>query len=310
MRRRIGRGFQGLLGRRGRAEACARLPFDPDDLERRLLWIFGLPGTPTAWLLQALCRPLRMDASKPLGFEVDDPSTAVEALPVEDFHVTTHIAPMLGVPVERGGRLVPATLNNYLGIKPAYAFARGYRDVWAPAMRRLILVRAHALQVLAAREGVALVEPRRVLITEPGAYATDLIMSLFPRSRLLCLVRDGRDTVAMDVERGPRRDDGERLESVASTARDWACTADAIAHGFRSHPRRLRRMVRFEELMADPAACVASIRAWLGFTAPDLAPPPMPERSVANGCGQLSDAEREAVGDVMGSRLTALGYDS
>jgi hypothetical protein len=62
--------------------------------------------------------------------------------------------------------------------------------------------------------------------------------------------------------------------------------------------------------MADPAACVASIRAWLGFTAPDLAPPPMPERSVANGCGQLSDAEREAVGDVMGSRLTALGYDS
>jgi hypothetical protein len=296
MTRRIRRAFGGLVGKRRRHQAYyAGLPFDPDELEGRLVWIFGSPATPSRWLLQELCRPVRLDQSAPMGFDADDGSAAVEALPIEDFAVSTHISPMLGVPVERDGRLVPATLNNYLGVKPAYAFARDYGDVWQPAMRRLILVRANAVQAMAGRDGLALADPPSILIADSGGYVADVIMSLFPRARLLCLVRDGRETTA------------------AATPLVWACTADALTHAYEAHPQALRRMVRYEDLTADPVSCVASLRAWLGVAAPAQAPAPIPEpatpASAPRGEHQ-SEAERAAAAEIMQPRLTALGYQS
>jgi hypothetical protein len=312
--RRIRRAFHRLLGKRGQAQAYAGLPFEPDDLERRLVWVFGSRATPSRWLLQELCQPLRLDASKPLGFAAEDESIAVEALPIEDFLVTTHIAPMLGVPVEAEGRLLPATLNNYLGVKPAYAFARDYREVWQPAMRRLILVRAHALQAMAGRDGLALAPSPRILIADSGGYAADLIMSFFPRARLLCLVHDGRETVRMDVDGAPPGAERGRLRAAAeATARDWACTADAMTHAYQAHAPALRRMVRYEDLIADPASCIASLRAWLGVAASARTPAPIPEpAAVASAAWDevLSDAERAAAAEIMEPRLTGLGYES
>jgi Sulfotransferase family len=204
---------------------------------------------------------------------------------------------MLGVPVEADGRLLPATLNNYLGVKPAYAFARDYREVWQPAMRRLILVRAHALQAMAGRDGLALAPSPSILIADSGGYAADVIVSLFPRARLLCLIRDGRDTVITDE----------------AAARDWACTADAMTHAYQGHAPALRRMVRYEDLIADPASCIASLRAWLGVAAPTRTPAPIPEPTTVTSAAwdeDLSDAERAAAAEIMAPRLTALGYES
>lgn len=295
---RIRRALDELLGRRGRrTEVDAGLPFDPGELERRLVWIFGSQATPARWLLQELCRPLRLDDSTPWGFDAGDISSAARALPIDDPKITTHLSPAFGVPVERDGRLVPATLNNYLGVKPAYVFARDYRDVWGPAIRRLILVRAYALQTTAQRQGLAVADSPTIMIADSGGYATDVLMSLFERSRLICLVRDGRDTVRADVDGGV-------------SALDWACTADAILHGYRRHPSRLRRMVRYEELIAEPAASVASLREWLGLEPPTGAPAPLDEPSPPGEWRELPDEDQQAAREVMGSRLTALGYES
>jgi hypothetical protein len=312
MTRRFRRTLNGLLGSRARSKAYAGLPFDPDDLERRLVWIFGSAGTSSTWLLQELCRPLRLDAAKPLGFEVNDGSTAgVQTLPIEDFQVTTHVAPMLGVPVERDGRLVPATLNNYLGVKPAYAFARDYSEVWGAAMRRLILVRANALETMAAREGPALARSPSILIEDPGGYATDVIMSLFPRARLVCLVRDGREALGENTSEAPSGGERESPPEVEARAKLWACAADAMTVAYGSHAPARRRIVRHEDLVADPASCIASLRDWLGLPALDRAPSPMPDQSTvpAPVWRELADTERTAAAEIMRPRLSALGYE-
>src|SRR6476659_10016380 len=155
----------------------AGLPFDPDELESRLVWIFGSPRTGSTWLLEQLCDPLRPDDSQPMGFAAPDRRGAApfDALPVNEFRVSSHIAPELGDPVEVDGRLLPATLNNYLGKKPAYVFARDYEQVWRPAVRRLVLVRLFAVQAMAARAGVPLVASPTMFIKEVnGSYAADL----------------------------------------------------------------------------------------------------------------------------------------
>jgi len=323
----------------------AGLPFDPDELESRLVWIFGSPRTGSTWLLEQLCDPLRPDDSQPMGFAAPDRRGAApfDALPVNEFRVSSHIAPELGDPVEVDGRLLPATLNNYLGKKPAYVFARDYEQVWRPAVRRLVLVRLFAVQAMAARAGVPLVASPTMFIKEVnGSYAADLVMSLFPRSRILFLIRDGRDVVDSRVHavreggwlarqqgQAQFKGDEERLQWVRKAMLEWACAVDATTSAYEAHARRLRRMVRYEDLIRDTPGCVGSLFEWLALRRE----PERVERIVAahsftalpeerGGASKkrraarpglwrenLSDAEKSAADEIMGSRLAELGYE-
>ncbi len=322
------------------------LPFDPDELEARLVWIFGSPRTGSTWLLEQLCDPVRPDDSKPTGFAVMErrESSPLDAVPVNEFHASTHLAPALGDPVEVDGRLLPATLNNFLDRegKPSYVFASDYEEVWRPAMRRLVLVRLFAVQAMAAREGLPLVASPTLLIKEVnGSHAADVLMSLFPRSRLLFLIRDGRDVVdsrmhavreggwlAEQVE-AQFRSDEERLRWAKGAMREWACGVDATTSAYQAHPERLRRMVRYEDLIGDTVSCIGSLFEWLGlrreperverivaahsFTAlPEARRGASKQRRAARpGLWRenLTDAEKAAAGEIMGSRLVELGYE-
>ena len=326
------------------AEPGAGLPFDPDELESRLVWIFGSPRTGSTWLLQQLCHPLRPDDSRPAGFAAPDrrpESPPIDVLPVNEFGVSLHIAPAFDEPTERNGRLWPATLNNYLAGKPVYAFARDYEQVWRPAMRRLVLVRLFAVQAMAAREGLPLVDSPTILIKEVnGSHAADVVMSMFPRSRLLFLIRDGRDVVDSRIQalreggwlakqvQAQFEGDEERLRWARRAMREWACAVDATTSAYQAHPRRRRRMVRYEDLTADTADSVGSLFDWLGLQREpqrieriveahafsslpaDRRGPLNRQRAARPGLWRenLTDAEQGAAAEIMGSRLRELGY--
>jgi hypothetical protein len=320
------------------------LPFDPDELESRLVWIFGSPRTGSTWLLKQLCHPLRPDDTQSAGFAaINRPgATRFDALPVNEFRVSSHIAPELGDPVEVDGRLLPATLNNYLADKPAYVFARDYEEVWRPAVRRLVLVRLFAVQAMATRAGARLADSPIMFIKEVnGSHVADLMMSMFPRSRLLFLIRDGRDVV--DSRMHAVREGGwlarqvqaqfdgdeERAQWAERAMREWACAVDATASAYRSHPRRRRRMVRYEDLIGDTEGCLGSLFDWLGlprepervkrlvaahsFSAlpADSRGPLSRQRAASPGLWRenLTDAEKASATEIMGSRLVELGYE-
>ncbi len=327
------------------AETSDGLPFDPDELESKVVWIFGSPRTGSTWLLEQLCDPVRPDDSQPMGFAAPDRRGAApfDALPVNEFAVSLHIAPAFDDPIQANGRLVPATLNNYLGKKPAYVFASDYEQVWRPAVRRLVLVRLFAVQAMAARAGVPLVASPTMFIKEVnGSHAADLVMSMFPRSRLLFLVRDGRDVVDSRVQavreggwlarqqgQAQFKGDEERLQWVRKAMLEWACAIDATTSAYQAHARPLRRMVRYEDLIRDTAGSIGSLFKWLGLPRE----PARVERLVAahsftalpeerRGASKkrraarpglwrenLSDAEKSAAEEIMGSRLAELGYE-
>lgn len=311
-------------------------------LESRLLWIFGSPRTGSTWLLRQICHPLRLSANFPLGFS---PPRAwrdeIDALPVDEFLVSRHIAPLAGEPVDTEGGLVPATLNNYVGEFPGYAFASAYEDVWRPELRRLVLARLEAMLRRCGREGIRLSEAPMVAIKEVnGSHASDLVMSLFPSSRMLFLLRDGRDVLDSRLhahaeggwlaeKEGPRfRDAGERQAWVRTACREWTCNIEVTRRAYESHPQRLRTIVRYEELIADPEAVLSGLFDWLGLdrdpdrvgrivsdTAFEAIPAQRrgssePFRAATPGLWRenLSAAEIETAEEIMGPSLRALGY--
>lgn len=215
----------------------------------------------------------------PLGYQVPEGrTTTLDALPVDETFLPNHIAPALADPRELDGGFVAGTLNNYLGEKPTYAFSQEYADVWAPELRRLLLVRLYAAIERAAGEGTPLHPQPAVVIKEVnGSHAADIVMSVLRGARMLHLVRDGRDVVdsllaaykpggflARNQGRAIETAD-ERTEAIAWASRTWACNVDVTERAMAEHSPELVRTLRYEDLLADPARELGPLFGWLGL---------------------------------------------
>src|SRR5690606_20814715 len=113
-----------------------------------------------------------------------------------------------------------------------------------------------------------------VVVKEPGSHVADLLLSLFPGSRFVFLLRDGRGAVdswlaanrkaswALDVGRFPVTHAG-RESLVRWPSAVWAFRTDVVQRAFERHPADRRVLVRYEDLVADPARELARICACL-----------------------------------------------
>jgi hypothetical protein len=249
-----------------------------NEFESRLVWIFGSPRTGSTWLLRLICHPLVLDAEDPLGFRAPSGSSApADALPVDEMFFANHLAPWNGGVTHEGTAYRPNTLNAWRGGRGGYVFARQYEDVWRPAMRELALVRLHAM-VERASELFAVPADASVVVKEVvGSHAADTTMSLFPRSRLLFLVRDGRDVVDSQLqgnlpggwtgrEIGTSLDTPEeQLEFVRRQSSAWMCATQAVQTAFDAHDPERRMLVRYEDLRASTESVLALVVEWMGL---------------------------------------------
>jgi hypothetical protein len=315
---------------------------DLDRLERDVVWIFGSPRTGSTWLTEMLCDPARIELTIPAGFRVDArPAPPVDAIPVNEFLISRHLAPAFGEPIEANGRMLPATLNNYMSHKPAYLFSDAASQTWRPGARRLGLVRLHST-LAAARASAVRLTPRPMLVIKEvnGSYAADLMMSLFPRSRMIFIVRDGRDVIdslahALGEGGWLARQQGQaqytesgRADWLKKAARDWSCDVDAASLAYERHPEELRALVRYEDLMADTEGTMRSLFEAIGLErSPERLAEVVEAHSFANVPAEsrgdnkrrraarpglwrknLRTAEQEAVEAIMGDRLERFGY--
>jgi hypothetical protein len=263
------------------------------------------------------------------------------------------------------------TLDRLKHDKASYFFSDRYRDAWAPALRRLVAARFDAEvhdhlaggSSLAVRSasgaggvGAACAGSGResgdgthagsgvdglpmVVVKEPGSHVADHLVSLFPDSRLVFLLRDGRDVVdswlsayrsgswALDEGAFPATDDG-RVALVRWQSAVWAFRTDVVHRVFAAHPDDRKVLVRYEDLVADPAGELARILAAvpLGATHEALA-----EVAAAHDYGRVGPAdkgdgkfirsarpgrwrtnmtptEQRVMDEVMGPMLVRLGY--
>jgi Sulfotransferase family len=292
--------------------------FSLDRHEDRLVWIFGSSRSGSTWLLRML-------------------SELEGAVAIDDPHLGHHLGVWRPIPLAwatADGDPELTILNEIKREKPSYFFSDRYRDVWGPALRDLIVSRFDAQ----ARDEAADAEPL-VVVKEPGSHIADLLMSLFRGSRMIFLLRDGRDVVdswldahrrgawALDEGAYPVAQDG-REALIRWQSSVWSYRTDVVLRAYRDHDPSRRVLVRYEDLLADPVRQLERICLTFGLQTPpallreiarahDYERVPSAEkgstkeiRSADPGGWQrhLSAAEQRAMYEVMGERLVEVGY--
>ncbi len=221
---------------------------------------------------------------------------------------------------------------------PHYFFSRRYERSWRPLTRRLILDRLRS----EARAKARMAKLRRpiVVVKEPnGSQAADMVLSLLPRSRVIFLIRDGRDVVdsMVDaVERGTwleqfgyrARPSPDRLALVEHQAHTWRFRTEIVQAACERLPAEQRILVKYEDLLERTSEVLGELFRWLGVKVDDdqLAAAVEAESFQATpaeerGSGKfmraarpgswrenLSEEEQEIMARAMGDRLRQFGY--
>lgn len=291
--------------------------------ENRLTWIFGSSRSGSTWLLRML-------------------SELEQVVPIDDPHIGHH----LGVwrPIALAWATADAsempelrTLSDFKGRKRDYFFSDRYRDAWMPALRSLIKARFDAqVEEDASERGIA--DPT-IVVKEPGSHVAEWLLSMFPRSGLIFLLRDGRDVVdswldayhngSWATEEGayPLSEQG-RLAMIRWQSSVWLRRTEIVQAAFDRHPPERRVLIRYEEMRRDPGAALTAICPLLGIEARGgelgaIASTKSFERvpDGEKGSGReirrarpggwretMSAAEINAMHEILGDKLAELGY--
>lgn len=223
------------------------------DLAARIVWMFGSPRSGSTWLMQLF-------AEIPGISVIDESYLPLHLVPID------HTVPE-GEYFEQGQRAAD----------PHYFFAKRYLPELRDELRSLIV---NGL-VRQLRELGQLADPRWIVIKEPnGSHASDSVMSLFPESRLLFLVRDGRDVIDSLIDAMLARDSwwqqsqvseepriaSERMAFIRHHANLWLQRTEATQRAYAATPAPKRLQVGYERLLADTDSQFGAMLDWLGMS--------------------------------------------
>jgi Sulfotransferase family len=289
--------------------------------EDRLAWIFGSSRSGSTWLLRML-------------------SDFRGVVPIDDPHLGHHLGVWRPIPLawaaSEEGSPELTTLLELKREEPGYFFAERHRESWWQPLRELIQARFEAQ---AAEVGGERPEPPRFVVKEPGSHAAPLLVELFPRSKLIFLLRDGRDVVdswlaahrdgswAIPGGAFPVSAEG-RLPLIRWLSAVWAYRTEAVLRAFEGHSPADRVLVRYEQLRERPGDGLAAICATLGIDpapAAEIALRHEFEQLPAESRGRLREAraaapgswrenlsakEQAAMHEALGDTLERAGYRS
>jgi hypothetical protein len=286
-----------------------------------LAWIFGSSRSGSTWLLRML-------------------SDLDGVVPVDDPHIGHHLGVWRPIPLAWAiGEEDSPELTTLLDLKadePGYFFAERYRDSWWQPLRDLIATRfeAQAREANGALSGA----PATFVVKEPGSHAAPLLAELFPESKLVFLLRDGRDVVDswLDAYREgswaisggafPVSREG-RLPLIRWLSAVWAFRGRAVTRALETREPGDRVLVRYEALLTSTERCLEEVCETLGLAGrglrevaerhrfeqlPPAARGPGSETRVASPGSwreNLTAEEQEAMHEVLGEALEELGYE-
>jgi hypothetical protein len=285
--------------------------------EKRLAWIFGSSRSGSTWLLKML-------------------SDLEPVVPVDDPHLGHHLGVWRPIPLAWAACEDPPQLSTLLEIKaeePGYFFAERYRDAWEEPLRELIRARFEA-----QAEGAVDPTEAAFVVKEPGSHVAPFLAELFPSSKVIFLLRDGRDVVdswldaysegswAIPGGAFPVSEEG-RIPLIRWLSEVWAFRSREVRKAYEARAEEDRILIRYEELRGDTETCLTRICKMI-----ELDPRPVPEvveahlfekqpravrgrqrfirRAQPGGWrDNLSPAEQHAMHEVMGETLAEFGYE-
>ena len=148
---------------------------------------------------------------------------------------------------------------------PHYFFSQQHKNNWIPYLRKLILAR-----IFSEIQNMS----NKVIIKDPvGSIGTDIISTCLPKSKLIFLVRDGRDVLdsRMDMHK-PYSWGGlqqftnthEKLLAIAYYSKLWVSNMTDIAKGFSSHESSLKLLIKYEDLKKNTFGETKKIYDFIG----------------------------------------------
>jgi Sulfotransferase family len=289
------------------------------DNDERLAWIFGSSRSGSTWLLKML-------------------SDFAGVVPIDDPHLGHHLGVWRPIPLAwAAAEEPPGELTTLLDLKAeesGYFFAERYRDSWWEPLRALIASRFEAQADALADDGA----PSTFVVKEPGSHAAPLLTELFPRSKVIFLLRDGRDVVdswldgyrdgswAIPGGAFPVSEEG-RIPLIRWLSAVWVVRSRAVRKAYESRPEGSRLLIRYEALRERTAQTLEEICGVLGLDASmatEVSERHSFERVPATARGprrviraarpgswreNLSLAEQEAMHEALGSALEEFGYE-
>jgi ribosomal protein L34E len=225
--------------------------------ENRLAWIFGSSRSGSTWLLKML-------------------ADLEGVVPVDDPHLGHHLGVWRPIPLAWAACDDPPELNTLLEVKaeePGYFFAERHRDAWEGPLRELITARFEAQ---AADAGVP--DPAAAaafVVKEPGSHVAPFLAELFPGSRVVFLLRDGRDVVdswldaysegswAIPGGAFPVSEEG-RIPLIKWLSAVWAYRSRAVKQAYDSRQPEARVLIRYEDLRDNTESCLSQVCETVG----------------------------------------------
>ncbi|HEY0319328.1 MAG TPA: sulfotransferase [Solirubrobacterales bacterium] len=285
-------------------------------IDPKIAWIFGSSRSGSTWLLRML-------------------SDLDGVVPIDDPHLGHHLGVWRPIPLAWAACDDPPELTTLLDLKaqePGYFFADRHRDAWWEPLRRLICARFEAQ---ASEHGQRVPADCSYVVKEPGSHVAPLLGELLPDSKVIFLLRDGRDVVdswldaysegswAIPGGAFPVAAEG-RIALIRWLSSVWAYRSRAVRAAFDARTDGDRILIRYEELRQQPTACLRAVCRVIGLDhgpVPEVVARHRFERVPERGHGQavrqatpggwrqnLTPAEQDAMHEVIGPALEEFGY--
>jgi len=288
--------------------------------ENRLAWIFGSSRSGSTWLLKML-------------------SELEGVVPVDDPHLGHHLGVWRPIPLAWAACEEPPELSTLLDIKAeesGYFFAERHREAWQEPLRQLITARFEAQASEVGVEDPA--AAAAFVVKEPGSHVAPFLAELFPQSKVIFLLRDGRDVVdswldaysdgswAIPGGAFPVAAEG-RIPLIKWLSAVWAYRSRAVKAAYDSRADGARILIRYEDLRGETEQCMRRICEMIGIDAervPEVVEGHRFEKLPSDARGRhsftrqarvggwrdnLNDAEQKAMHEAMGDALAEFGYE-
>lgn len=224
-----------------------------DEYERKIVWVFGTPRSGSTWLSKSI---LKMDR---IGVIDESGIGALFGAYLDD--------PMPFYHMMKGA--YPIRMRRFVdeGSFDAF-FSENYEKVWKKSVRNMIIDRIRAQFPLMAFDIIAMKAPNE-------SHGSDIIMKCFSKSKLIFLIRDGRDVIDSRQSKfqNPRLNLGSETEEerkfrINYFSNLWNLHVDVTSRAYESHDPNLRLLVRYEDLRTNPVENIEKIYQFLGFDIP------------------------------------------
>jgi hypothetical protein len=249
-------------------------PQEEDAIENNMFWILGSPRSGSSWLAMQLLKherticwnePLIGIHLASLNWEIDKNE---KALNWNEPLIVNHLA--------SGYRKTDKYSRYYDrdADRPDYFFSSGYREIWQKYLRKMIVNRLCGQSPEAPNKKVVIKEPN-------GSFAADIIMQTLPNSKIIFLIRDGRDIVDSTLDmykKGSWAQEWVKLPEVDAQARRgfiiresiiWKRQTEIVKRAFENHDAGKRLRLRYEDLRLDTFTQLKKVYEFIGISVSD-----------------------------------------